>query len=153
MVQAVSKTAVMNGYFMVPRRILSTKKGERSPFPPGYCSSRRLLEHGRNVVGVVSFVGLAKVALTAELSRRGRLASGELSLQVRVVRSGHEEIRGIVLAAAVAHDRAILRRSKHGHYVLVVAGPASHVGLPGSGGVWEGKAEAKNRRARRWGGR
>src|SRR3974390_2498182 len=129
MVQAVIKTAVMNGYFMVPRRIFPTKKGERSPFPPGYCSSRRLLEHGRNVVGVVSFVGFAKVALTAELSRRGCLACGELALQVRIVGAIHEEEGGIVLAAAVGHDLAILRGRVNRHYVLVVADGAEHISL------------------------
>src|ERR1017187_7407329 len=34
---AVSKSAVMTRYFMVPLGFSSIKKGERNPFPPGYC--------------------------------------------------------------------------------------------------------------------
>src|ERR1700678_358881 len=56
-------------YFIIPRSLLQKKRGEKFS-PPGY--RRFLLELRRNVVGVVSFVRLAKVALTAELSRRGR---------------------------------------------------------------------------------
>ena len=50
-------------------------------------------------------------------------------VDVGVVGAVDEEQGGIVLAAAVARDRAGCGGGVHGHYVLVVAGRAQHVGL------------------------
>src|SRR5215467_13952483 len=96
------------------------KKG-RVTLSPRQHISPGLLEYRGDIVGVVGFVRLAEVALTAELRRRCGLAGGQLALQVRVIRTINEEVGGIELAAAVSNDLAIWGRGVHRHHVLVVA--------------------------------
>src|SRR3974390_2258622 len=125
-------------YFIIPRlphssRTNFVKKGESISLPLLH-SRQGLLEDRLDGVGVVGFVRFAEVALTAELSRRGRVRVGDV-VDVRVVRTVHEEERGIVLAAAVTRDRAGCRRRVHGHYVLVVAGGGGDGGGSGGGGA------------------
>src|SRR5579863_6522678 len=86
--------------------ISSIKKGRAFLSPLFSKSAPVLLEYRGDVVGVVGFVRLAKVALTAELRRRCCLACAELALQVRVVGAVDEEVGGIVGSAAVSLDRA-----------------------------------------------
>src|SRR5664279_3672370 len=101
---AVSKSAVMKRYFMVPLCFPCIKKGERIAFPPG-TANQCLLELGGDGVGVVSFVGFAKVALTAELRGGRRGLASRVRRDIRVVRTVHEEERGVV-AGAIASDLA-----------------------------------------------
>src|ERR1700761_4437103 len=68
-VRPASRSAIRKRYFIVPLSLRPQKRGKGPPFPRS--CNRCLLEHGRNIVGVIGFVRLAKVALTAELSRRG----------------------------------------------------------------------------------
>src|ERR1035441_4062702 len=131
-VSATRSTAqIESWYFIIPRlpilsKTESEKKRERNSLPP-FIPLLFLLECRGDVVGVVSFVRFAKVALTAELRRRGRLVLG-VGLKVHVVWGVHEEVRGIV-ASGIASDLAGCASRVHGHDVLVVAGGASNVGL------------------------
>src|SRR6266702_930918 len=93
------------------------KKGERNFYLPG--KSATSLEYGRDVGCVVGFVRFTKVALAAELGRRGRVGVGHV-VDVRVVGAVHEEEGGVELAAAISRDRALCRGGVHGHNVLVV---------------------------------
>src|ERR1039458_8110285 len=110
-------------YLIIPLipRSLRRKMGESEASPPGFKPS--LLELRLDGDGVVGFVRLAKVALTAELCRRGRVVAA-VDLKVGVVGAVHEEVGGIELAAAIARDRAARARRVNRHDVLVVAGGA-----------------------------
>src|SRR5579872_7292971 len=100
--------------------------------------SSGLLEYCGDVVGVVGFVRLAKVALPAELCRRRRIRIRHV-IDIWIVRAVHEEVGGIVLAAAIRRDRARCARSINRHHVLVVASGAKHVGFAaGSYREWLG---------------
>src|SRR5579871_2240506 len=105
------------------------KKGRVCPLSPRQHINPGLLEYRGDIVGVVGFVRLAEMALTAELRRRCGLSGSQLALQVRVVRAVDEEEGGIVLSAAVSNDRASCARCVNGHHVLVVASGAEHIGL------------------------
>src|SRR5208282_1794989 len=107
---------------LYPARI---KKGRVDPLPFLHINSG-LLEDRRDVVGVVGFVRLAKVALAAELRGRRSIGVGHV-VDVRVIGAVDEEEGGVVLAAAVARDRARRARCVNRHHVLVVAGGAEHV--------------------------
>src|ERR1700722_283688 len=110
-------------YFIIPRLLAQKKRGEIFLSPWFKCC---LLELRFDVVGVVGFVRLAKVALTAELCRR-RCARAGVGLQVRVVGSVDKEVGGVPFAAAIALDLAGCARSVNRHHVLVVAGGADYV--------------------------
>src|SRR5215469_1123654 len=113
---------------MVP---LCQKKG-RATLSPRQHISPGLLEYRGDIVRVVGFVRFAEVALTAELRRRCGLTRRQLTLQVRIVRAIDEEVGGIILAAAVSNDLAVSGRGINRHDVLVVAGGAEHIRLPGA---------------------
>src|ERR1039458_1150590 len=110
-------------YLIIPCS-LPKKMGESEATHPGLKPS--LLELRLDGVGVVGFLRLAKVALAAELCRRGRVVAA-IDLKVGVVGAVHEEVRGIELAAAIARDRAARARRVNRHDVLVVAGSARHI--------------------------
>src|ERR1022692_4178659 len=120
---------------------LAVLRGKGIPFPLS-TANQCLLELGGDVVGVVGFVGFAKVALTAELGGGRRGLAGRVRRDHRVVGSGHEEIRGIV-SAGVACDLVVGGCGKHGHHVLVVAGPAGDIGATCTVDAGEAAADPK----------
>ena len=104
---SISSPRMGSRYFIIPRLAIlaesKPKKKRERIFSPSFVPRRFLLELRGDGSGVVAFIRFAKVALAAELRRRGRRGLG-IGLKVRVVGAVDEEVGGIVLAAAVIHN-------------------------------------------------